>query len=1024
MAANNPDIWWRRIYLQILLWGVGSTIKALCMFDKNFARRLREKDYSAQIIIKSAGFGRTFRFEKGVLRTSARMDDAPDVVLEFADCFMAARLLTPPIDFQQQIDAQKNFHLKLTGPDELTYWFTQTVMATRRIGWRYGTPLDDGSIRYTTNTNGGPLFVHVRDKKIVRVNPIDFDASDAASWTIKARGKTFKPPRKATVSPHALAWKSLVYSPDRILTPLKRIDFDPKGDRNCHNRGISGYEPISWDEALDIVVKEMKRLKRDVGPGAIAYSHGSHHTFGNIGYQLSAFRRFVNAIGMTEVHPNPDSWEGWYWGAMHHFGHSMRCGAPENYGTAEDCLENCEMIVFWSSDPEATNGIYAGFEGTIRRRWLKDLDIDFVHINPHYCETAAYLRGKWLAPKPTTSPALGLAIAYVWITESSYDTKYVETRTVGFDQWKSYVLGSKDGVPKSPDWAAKETGVPAKDIFVLARKWAAKKTYLAAGGGNGHGGACRNGTGTQWARVLVCLMAMQGIGRPGVNYGFMQWGAPVNLRFYFPGYAEGGIAGDLEHTAMAVNLYQRMPQLPAVNTVTQKIPKLSLPEAILEGTTEGHPWNAKTVQGQFVRFKYPAPGHAPVQMIYKYGGSIIGTANDTNRYIDMYRSDKLSFVVNQAIWMEGETKFADIILPACTSMERWDISEWAGTHGYTQDSQSQLNHRVIVLQHKCIEPLGESKADYDIFVEIMKRLGMSAYFSEGMSDLDWVKRMFDASDLPDHITWKEFLKKGYFVVPAEDRKLRPPVSFRWFRDGGKKDVPEAQPLPGDYTEKFLSGLQTQTGKFEFEASSLKRYDPDDEERPPIAKYRRHWEYDDEQGSVSYPLSLLTPHPRYSFHTQADGKDSFINDIPDHRVEINGHFYWVIRMNSKDADDRGISRHDIVKVFNQRGAVLCAADPTDRLQKGVVHGYESCAVYEPLQETAQSNQPAIDRGGCLNLLTPKRPQIKKSHSMASSTTIVEVELWSNAALSGDAKERSNEYSERPENTQMEKEITVG
>jgi hypothetical protein len=61
---------------------------------------------------------------------------------------------------------------------------------------------------------------------------------------------------------------------------------------------------------------------------------------------------------------------------------------------------------------------------------------------------------------------------------------------------------------------------------------------------------------------------------------------------------------------------------------------------------------------------------------------------------------------------------------------------------------------------------------------------------------------------------------------------------------------------------------------------------------------------------------------------------------------------------------------------------------------------------------------------LNLLTPKRPQIKKSHSMASSTTIVEIELWSNAALSGDAKERSNEYSERPENTQMEKEITVG
>ena len=986
--ANRPDVLWRRVYLHTFLYFIYLTLVALKFLSKDFANRIAEKNVTAQIVIRSVGIGREFTFYDGRLSSKRGVNDNVDVTLEFSDCFVAARLLTPPINYQHQIDAQKNFQLKLLGPDELTYHFTQIMIATRRIGWRFGTKLANGVTRYTTNTNGGPLFVHVKNEEIIRVTPIDFDSSDASSWTINARGKFFTPPRKATVSPHALAWKSLVYSPDRILTPLKRVDFDPNGDRNCHNRGESGYVPISWDEALDIVAGEMKRLKREAGPGAIAYSHGSHHTFGNIGYQLSAFRRFSNAIGMTEVHPNPDSWEGWYWGAMHHFGHSMRCGAPENYGTAEDCLENCEMIVFWSSDPEATNGIYGGFEGTIRRKWLKELDMDFVHINPHYCETAAYLGGKWIAPKPTTSPALGLAIAHTWISDSTYDSDYVNEKTVGFDKWKNYILGEEDGIAKTPEWAAEESGVPEKDILALARKWAAKKTYLAAGGGNGHGGACRNATGTQWARISVCLMAMQGLGKPGINFGFMQWGAPVNLRFYFPGYAEGGIAGDLEHTALSVHLYQRMPQLPAVNTVTQKIPKLSLPEAILEGEAEGHPWNAKTIEGQFTRFKYPAPGFVPVQMLYKYGGSIIGTASDTNRYVKMYRSDKLSFVVNQSIWMEGETKFADIILPACTSMERWDISEWAGTHGYTQDSQSQLNHRVIALQHKCIEPLGQSKSDYDIFVEIMKRMGMSSYFSEGMSDLDWVKRMFDGSDLPDYISWKKFLKKGYFVVPAEDEKLRPPVSFRWFSEGKKKNIPEAQPLPGDYTDEFLSGLQTQTGKFEFEASSLKRYDANDPERPPIAKYNRAWELDEEDYASKYPLQLLTPHPRYSFHTQADGKDSFINDIDDHRVEINGHFYWVLRMNTEDALERGIQRHDIVKVFNDLGAVLCAADPTERLPRDVVHGYESSARYDPIGEPGNS----VDRGGCLNLLTSKRPQIKKSHSLASSSAIVQVELW--------------------------------
>ena len=53
---------------------------------------------------------------------------------------------------------------------------------------------------------------------------------------------------------------------------------------------------------------------------------------------------------MTRVHHNPDSWEGWYWGAVHHWGHTLRVGQSETYGTVEDCLQNCGMIVFWAAD--------------------------------------------------------------------------------------------------------------------------------------------------------------------------------------------------------------------------------------------------------------------------------------------------------------------------------------------------------------------------------------------------------------------------------------------------------------------------------------------------------------------------------------------------------------------------------------------------------------------------------------------------------------------------------------------------
>ena len=526
-------------------------------------------------------------------------------------------------------------------------------------------------------TNGGPVFVDVKDGKILRMTPIDLTDEDGASWTIEAKGQKLTPPRKTTLAPHGQNAKSIVYSPDRLLYPMKRVDFDPNGERNPQNRGKSGYVRISWDEAIKLVTDEIKRQKREYGPGAITFSHGSHHTWGNIGYYLSALFRFANAVGMTRIHHNPDSWEGWYWGAVHHWGHTLRVGQSETYGTVEDCLQNCDMIVSWAADPESTSGSYGAQEGTTRRQWLKDpkLAIKVVHVDPYFNATAQFLPGKWFAPKPTTSVAMAMAIAYVWIKEDLYDKSYVETHTVGFDKWKAYLVGDDDGIAKTPEWQEKETGVPAKDVRALAREWGKKRVYLAPGGwGNGHGGACRNQTGIPWARVMVCLTAMQGLGKPGINMGNLQWGTPIDFNFYFPGYADGGMSGDLENTAMPVELYQRMPQLPTMNSNGQRIPRIFVPEAITEGKAEGYPWVGKSIEHQFARFAYPAPGHSPVHMLYKYGGSILSTMNNTNRWVKMYQSPNLEFVVNQSIWFEGEAKFADVILPACTNFERTDIS--------------------------------------------------------------------------------------------------------------------------------------------------------------------------------------------------------------------------------------------------------------------------------------------------------------------------------------------------------------
>jgi len=979
-----------RTKLSALLFGLEKVIKLTANRYPAYRERLKEKNLTVQLRLEDKSQGRYFIFKDGKVKSKGGICPAADVDIFYRDAITATELMKANRDYLKMINAMKSFQMGLHGDEEDAIWFMETLSMMFTVGMTYGRDMGDGVTRYTSNTNGGPVFVDVKGGKILRITPVEFDAEDAEPWTIHARGKSFTPPRKTTISPHTLAWKSMVYSKDRILYPMKRVDFDPNGERNTRNRGTSSYERISWDEALDMVAGEIKRVKRDHGPGAIMNGTGSHHTWGALGYWLSARRRFFNNLGWTEIVHNPDSWEGWFWGAMHHWGQSLRLGGGEAYGTVEDCLKNCDMVVFWSADPESTSGVYAAFEGTVRRQWLKDLGIKMVHIDPYYNHTAALMGGKWIAPRPATESAMALAIAYVWITEDLYDKEYVEKRTVGFETWRDYILGEEDGILKTPEWQEGETTVPAKDVRALAREWGTHRTYLGAGGIIGFGSACRSAAGGEWARSMVCLMAMQGLGKPGVNMGCMQQGAPVDHSVFFPGYAEGGLSGDIYGTAMAVNMYQRMPHLASVHTASQVVPRLRIPEAILEGNTEGYPTDSKSIEGQFFNFKYPAPGHSPVKLYYKYGGSHIGTMCDTNRYARMYKSENLECVVNQSIWFEGEAKFADIILPACTSFERWDIGEFANCGGYIQHSFNQCNHRVAVLQHKCIEPLGESKSDFQIFLELAKRFGLGAAFSEGCTELDWCKRYFDGTDLPRYISWKRFMEKGYFVIPAPSEELRAPVSYRWYAEDRPKDTPEVAPLPGDYTEKYRVGLQTQSGKIEFECSSLKRFDPDDPERPVINKYIPSWEGHHTKALYEkYPLHIISPHARYSFHTMGDGKDSVVNDIKDHRVFIDGYYYWILRINSRDAEARGIGPNDLVKVFNDRGAVICAARVTERVPPGTLHSYESAATYDPVGAPGESP----DRGGCINILTPSRPMIKKSHSHAGNSCLVQVEKYS-------------------------------
>jgi len=202
------------------------------------------------------------------------------------------------------------------------------------------------------------------------------------------------------------------------------------------------------------------------------------------------------------------------------------------------------------------------------------------------------------------------------------------------------------------------------------------------------------------------------------------------MTFYFPGYAEGGLSGDTAGTASAVNLYVRMPMLPTVNTVYQEVPR---------SASRGHSrWAYVGLLHRFQDHRRTVPqvsvpcsrllARQDVLQIRWFPHGHHVRDEPLCQHVPFI---ELEFVVNQSIWFEGEAKFADVILPACTNFERSDISEFANCGGYIQHSFNQCNHRVVLMQHKCIEPLGESKSDFQIFLDLAKRLGFSAMFSEG-----------------------------------------------------------------------------------------------------------------------------------------------------------------------------------------------------------------------------------------------------------------------------------------------------
>ena len=816
--------------------------------------------------------------------------------------------------------------------------------------------------------NSNVVCVDVKDGKIVRIRPLHYDwrydPEEFRPWTFEARGKTFTPPLKALVPPHGTAYKKRIYSPNRILYPLKRVDWDPEGERNTQNRGTSKYVRISWDEALDLIVNEIRRIQETYGPEGICLQAEGHGETKVVHASHGCSTHLMKLVGgYTQQVRNPDSWEGWYWGAKHVWGNEP-VGLNMEYDSNiyNDVAQNTELLINQGSDPETTPwGFGGGHLPSLLSYWYSELGIEQIYICPDLNYGAAVHADKWIPILPNTDVALQLALAYVWIDEDTYDKDYIATHVVGFEPFRAYVMGDEDGVPKTPAWAAEKCGIPSRTIKALARRWARRRTTVT----HGYGGPYIRGPySSEPARMEVILLGMQGLGKPGVNQ--LTWLDGSFLGNYLrmregKGRAMGKQVPRAVMRPMVNQAYRGY--IPFMWKEQQVIPKPLLHDAILKGSFDiyGSSDQMDPVDDQFKRYIYPLPGKSEVHMLWSDTPCFTTCWNDPNSFHEALRSAKIEFVLIQHPWLENDCLFADVILPVNTKFEEDDIG-----------TDQLMHYDTIFLEEKCVEPRGESMSDYEIVCAIAERLGVLEEYTKGKSVQEWIRHGFDTSGFEEAglVTWDELQEKKYYVVPTDpDWEQIPAGMVEFYED------PEQWPM------------STPTGKLEFYSQRLADAFPDDDERPPVPHWIEASESHDErlsgQRAEKYPLLVVSNHPRWRVHAQLDDINWF-REIETCKVKgPDGYLYEPMWIHPVDAAARSIVNGDVVVCYNERGRVLLGAYVTERIMPGVIYA-DHGARYDPLVPGE------FDRGGAINTICPHSTTSRNCAGMVTSGFLAECE----------------------------------
>ena len=700
----------------------------------------------------------------------------------------------------------------------------------------------------------------------------------------------------------------------RILRPAVRRGW-LDGDGGAA-RGRDAFVEVGWDEALDLAARELARVKAEHGNASI---YGGSYGWGSAGrfhHPQGLLHRFLNFHGGYTASVNSYSCAAMEVILPHVIGGS----SDAIYSAAphwDEIAEHTELIVAFGGlalkNTQINSGGLARHMARGAQQAAREAGVDFVNVSPVRGDIDAYQSARWISPRPNTDVALMMGLAHSMIAAGTCDTDFLRDCCVGWDELEAYLTGASDGIRRDAAWAAAICDVEQPVIEALAAEMAARRTLVTVSWS-----LQRADHGEQPFWMGVALAAMTGsMGRPGGGFG--------------TGY------GAIHSVGLQADRHRITALRQGPNAVTVRMPVARIADVLLE------PGREIDYNGR--RIEFP-----DVRLVYWCGGNPFHHHQDLNRLARAWRRPE-TVIVHES-WWNPIARFADIVFPAATALERNDVAAgWA-------DSWISAMHQAVV-------PPAEVCTDYETLCALAERLGFLDDFSEGRDGDEWVRHFYESTrenlrgegvDLPEY---EEFWAAGRVEMPTPPRHRA--LDFAALR-----------------ADPAASRLPTPSGRIELASSTIAGFGYDD--CPGHPAWLEPAEWLGSELARRFPLHLISNQPFTRLHSQYD------NGAYSQDSKVGGR--EPIRLHPDDARARDIAEGDVVRVFNDRGSCLAGAVLDADLRRSVVQ-LSTGAWWDP---EAPGDPSALDRHGNPNVLTLDKGTSRLAQGPIAQTALVELERY--------------------------------